>query len=156
LVDLTNDRGVGVDATERSRAWGVLLPRVVLGLVFLQGALWRVFVLGPTEHARRFFVGPYADTFLPEWALWVAGVGVPFAELVGGALVLVGMWRTPALVLLGSVLVVVTFGHLVAEPIFAFNAHVMPRLFLVTFLLLAPREWDRFSVDEWSTRRRNT
>jgi putative oxidoreductase len=101
-------------------------------------------------------VGPYADTFLPEWALWVAGVAVPFAELVGGALVLVGLWRTPALVLLGSVLVVVTFGHLVAEPIFAFNAHVMPRLFLVTFLLLAPREWDRFSVDEWSNRRRNT
>jgi uncharacterized membrane protein YphA (DoxX/SURF4 family) len=143
-----------VDATERRRAWGVLLPRLVLGLVFFQGALWRVFVLGPAEHARRFFIEPYAESFLPEWSLWIVGAAVPFAELAGGTLVLLGLWRTPGLVLLGAVLVTVTFGHLVAEPIFAFNAHVMPRLFLVTLLLLVPAEWDRFSVDEWSKRRR--
>ena len=125
----------------------------MLGLVFFQGALWRVFDLGPAEHARRFFVEPYADTFLPEWALWVAGVGVPFAELVGGALVLLGLWRLPGLLLLGGVLVLVTFGHLVTEPIFAFDAHVMPRLFLLIFVLCVPPEWDRFSLDEWRASR---
>lgn len=137
------------------RAWGVLLARLVLGLIFFQGALWRVFVLGPAEHARRFFVGPYADSFLPEWALWVAGTGVPFAELVGGALVLLGLWRLQGLLLLGGVLVVVTFGHLVAEPIFAFNAHVIPRLALVIFLLTTPPEWDRYSVAGWLEARRH-
>ena len=131
----------------------MLFARLVLGLVFFQGALWRVFDLGPAEHARRFFVEPYADTFLPEWALWVAGVGVPFAELVGGALVLLGLWRLPGLLLLGGVLVLVTFGHLVTEPIFAFDAHVMPRLFLLIFVLCVPSEWDRFSLDAWRASR---
>jgi len=141
-----------VNATTRNRAWGVLFARLVLGLMFFQGAWWRVFQLGPAEHARRFFVEPYSDTFLPEWALWVAGTGVPFAELVGGFLVLLGLWRFQGLVLLGGVLVLVTFGHLIAEPIFAFNAHVMPRLTLVVFLLVTPPEWDWFSLDRWRVR----
>jgi putative oxidoreductase len=142
-----------LDSTQLHRAWGVLFARLVLGLVFFQGALWRVFDLGPAEHARRFFVEPYAETFLPEWALWVAGMGVPFAELIGGALVLLGLWRLPGLILLGAVLVLVTFGHLVTEPIFAFNAHVIPRLFLLVFVLCVPAEWDRFSADAWRASR---
>lgn len=142
-----------MDRLGPSRGWGVLFARLVLGLVFFQGAWWRVFDLGPLEHARRFFVGPYADSVLPEWALWVAGTAVPFAELVGGALVLLGLWRLPGLILLGGVLVTVTFGHLVAEPIYAFNAHVMPRLALVVFLLVIPQSWDHFSLDEWRRRR---
>lgn len=140
-------------AQESARAWGMLFARLVLGLVFFQGALWRVFGIGPVGHARRFFVDPYTGSFLPDWALWAAGTAVPFVELVGGFLVLVGLWRTAGLVLVGSVLVLVTFGHLVAEPIYAFNAHVMPRLFLTVFLLVAPLEWDRFSVDAWLRRR---
>ena len=139
----------GHDGLTGRRAWGVLFARLVLGLMFCQGAWWRVFELGPLEHARRFFVDPFADSFLPEWSLWVAATAVPFAELVGGALVLAGLWRLPGLVLLGAVLVSVTFGHLVAEPIYAFNAHVMPRLVI-------PAEWDRFSVDEWRRARIDT
>ena len=134
------------------RAWGVLFARLVLGLMFFQGAWWRVFDLGPREHARRFFVDPYAAGFLPEWALWAAGTAVPFLELVGGALVLLGLWRLFGLILLGGVLVLVTFGHLVAEPIYALNAHVIPRLVLVVFLLITPADWDRFSLDEWLRR----
>jgi putative oxidoreductase len=141
------------DATIANRAWGILFARVVLGLMFFQGALWRVFGIGPMEHARRFFVDPYADTFLPAWALWIAGTGVPFIELLGGALVLVGLWRTQGLVMIGSVLVLVTFGHLVAEPIYSFSGHVVPRLLLAVLLLLAPAEWDRFSLDSWRERR---
>jgi len=142
-----------VNDTVRRRAWGMLFARLVLGLMFFQGALWRVFDLGPVEHARRFFVDPYADSFLPQWSLWMAGTAVPFAELVGGALILLGLWRLLGLGLVGGVLVMVTFGHLVAEPIFAFDAHVMPRLMLVVFLLITPSDWDRFSVDEWLERR---
>ena len=68
-------------------------------------------------------------------------------------MVLLGLWRLPGLILLGGVLVTVTFGHLVAEPLYAFNAHVVPRLALVVFLLAIPQAWDRFSLDEWRARR---
>jgi hypothetical protein len=45
------------------------------------------------------------------------------------------------------VLVIVTFGHLLHQPLYAFHEHVIPRLALVLLVLLLPREWDRYSID---------
>ena len=135
------------------RGWALLFARLLLGLMFFIPGVWRVFDLGPLEHARRFFVGPYAESFLPAWALWSVGTSIPFVELTAGALLLAG-WRVrEALLAVSAVLVVVTFGHLVAEPLFAFHSHVMPRAALVLFLLAMPREEDVLTVDRWLMRR---
>jgi hypothetical protein len=45
------------------------------------------------------------------------------------------------------VLVVVTLGHLLKEPCYPFQEHVVPRLALLRFQLVMPREEDRLSVD---------
>ena len=58
-----------------------------------------------------------------------------------------------ALVALGLVLLVVTFGHLLKEPLYEFHTHVIPRLALLLFVLMLPAEADRFSVDGWLARR---
>ena len=105
-----------------------------------------IWVMGPVTHAEKWFL-PYSDTFLPVWSLWAVGVTIPFVELLGGGLVLVGLWRRPALVALGCVLLVVTFGHLLKEPLYAFHEHVVPRLALLLFVLALPPEADRFSLD---------
>ncbi len=78
---------------------------------------------------------------------------MPFVELVGGGLMLVGWLRWPAALGLGGVLVLVTFGHLLAEPLFAFNAHVLPRTILLVVALALFHE-DRWSVDGCLRRRR--
>jgi len=52
-----------------------------------------------------------------------------------------------ALVALGFVLAIVTFGHLLKEPLYEFHTHVIPRLALLLFILLLPRRDDRFSID---------
>ncbi len=136
------------------RAWALFFAREVLGLIFLMAGIWKVFQLTPAGHAHRYFVDPYAGTFLPSWALWAAGVTVPVVELLGGALLVLG-WRTrDACVALGLVLVIVTFGHLVKEPLYAFHEHVFPRLALLLFVLMSPAEADRFSVDGLLARRR--
>jgi len=127
--------------------WAIFLARLQLGLMFFMPGVWRVFQLGPLEHARRFFVEPYAETFLPGGALWVVGSAVPFVELVAGGLLLLGLWRRPALVVLGLELVVITFGHLLAEPLFAFHSHVLPRLVLLLFLMVVPLDRDRWALD---------
>ncbi len=135
------------------RAWAILLARSILGLIFMMAGIWKVFDLGPLEHARRLFL-PYEDTFLPTWALWVTGTVIPVVELVAGGLVLIG-WRTrEALLALGAVLVTVTFGHLLKEPLYSFSGHVIPRLALVLFLLVMPRDADRFSIDGFLQARR--
>ena len=102
--------------------------------------------MGPLNHARKYFL-PYSDTFLPVWSLWAMGVVIPFVELIAGAMVILGLRVREALVALGFVLAVVTFGHLLKEPLYEFHTHVIPRLALLLFVLLLPREDDRFSVD---------
>ena len=128
------------------RGWALLFARLVLGLIFFMAGFWKVFSLGPLQHARKYFL-PFADTFLPVWSLWAVGVTIPLIELVAGALVIIGLRTREALVALGLVLAVVTFGHLLHEPLYEFHTHVIPRLALLLFVLLLPREDDRFSVD---------
>lgn len=135
------------------RAWALLFARLVLGLIFFMAGIFKVFQLGPLEHARKYFL-PFADTFLPVWSLWFVGVAVPFVELIAGALLLVGLRVREALIALGSVLVTVTFGHLLHEPLFNFSGHVVPRLALLLFLLWCPRELDRFSLDAAMVRKK--
>lgn len=137
----------------RARAWAILFARLVLGLIFFMAGVWKVFTLTPAGHVRRWFL-PYRDTFLPVWSLWAVGAAIPFVELIGGAMVLLG-WRVrAALVALGVVLAIVTFGHLLHEPLYPLHEHVIPRLALVLFLLLMPCEDDRFSFDSLLRRRR--
>jgi hypothetical protein len=84
------------------------------------------------------------------------GVIIPFVELIAGALVILGLRVREALVALGFVLAVVTFGHLLKEPLYEFHTHVIPRLALLLFILLLPRSNDYFSLDYlvWRRKRR--
>lgn len=135
------------------RSWALLFARGVLGLIFFMAGAYKVFTLTPVGHAHKFFVDAYADTFLPMWSLWLTGLTIPVVELVAGGLLIVG-WRVrEALIGLGFVLLIVTFGHLLKEPLYEFHTHVIPRLALLLFVLMLPREADRFSVDGWLARR---
>jgi len=141
--------------TNIDRAWAILFARLVLGLIFFMAGVMKVFQLGPLNHARKYFL-PFADTFLPVWSLWAMGVIIPFVELIAGAMVILGLRVREALVALGLVLAVVTFGHLLKEPLYEFHTHVIPRLALLLFILLLPRSNDYFSLDYlvWRRKRR--
>ena len=108
--------------------------------------VYKVFQMTPAGHVARWFL-PYRDTFLPVWSLWAVGFTIPFVELFGGALLLLGWRIREALLGLGAVLVIVTFGHLLKEPLYPFHEHVIPRLALLLFLLALPAEQDRYSLE---------
>jgi thiosulfate dehydrogenase [quinone] large subunit len=130
------------------RAWAIAFARVVLGLIFFMAGTHKVFVQGPFEHARKWFL-PFSDTFLPVWSLWAVGTAIPFVEFAAGALLLLGLRVREALLALGAVLVIVTFGHLLHDSLYAFHEHVIPRLALLVFVLAMPRGDDRFTLDHW-------
>jgi uncharacterized membrane protein YphA (DoxX/SURF4 family) len=136
------------------RAWAIFFCRAILGLIFLMAGVYKCFQMTPIGHARHYFVDPYADTFLPVWSLWLTGTLVPVVELLAGAMALVGFLTRPALLALGGVLVLVTFGHLLKEPLYPFHTHVIPRLALLTLVLLLPREDDTLSLDAFLRSRR--
>jgi len=126
-------------------SWAIFFVRWVLGLIFLMAGTWKVFDLGPVGHAQRYFL-PFATTWIPLWLLWTLGVVIPFVELAAGALVCLGLWLRPALVALGGVLVIVSYGHLLQEPLYDTTHHIFPRLVLLTFVLVAPRAEDVLSL----------
>src|SRR5438477_11946465 len=115
--------------------------------------VWKVFQLGPLRHARKYFLA-FADTCLPVWSLWATGVFIPFIELIAGALVILGLRTREALMALGFVLAIVTFGHLLKEPLYEFHTHVIPILALLLFVFMLPRDDDRYSLDYFLTRRK--
>jgi uncharacterized membrane protein YphA (DoxX/SURF4 family) len=39
-----------------ARAWAICFARSILGIIFFMAGMWKVFDLGPLEHARRFFL----------------------------------------------------------------------------------------------------
>jgi uncharacterized membrane protein YphA (DoxX/SURF4 family) len=135
-------------ATRLDRAWAIGFARVILGLIFFMAGTHKVFVQGPLEHARKWFL-PFSDTFLPVWSLWAVGTAIPFVEFAAGGLLLLGLRVREALLALGAVLVIVTFGHLLHDSLYAFHEHVIPRLALLVFVLAMPRADDRFTLDSW-------
>ncbi len=135
-------------ADTTARAWAIFFARSIVGFIFFMAGAWKTFQLGPLTHARQLFVEPYAPTFLPTWSLWATGVVVPVVELIAGGLVILGLRTREATIALGGVLVLVTFGHLLLEPLYEFHTHVIPRAALLIFVLVMPQGEDRFSIDQ--------
>jgi uncharacterized membrane protein YphA (DoxX/SURF4 family) len=133
--------------------WAALFTRVIVGLIFGMAGYWKVFTLTPMGHAQRFFTGPYADSWIPYWLLVLAGVTVPFVELIAGWLLVAGLFRRPAIAL-ALVLVLVTYGHLLKEALYSPQGHIFPRTLLLLPTLILSAGQDDISLDYLLQRRR--
>jgi uncharacterized membrane protein YphA (DoxX/SURF4 family) len=143
------------DATARSAA--ICLARVMVGLVWFIGGINKVFLWGAVGHARNLFVVPYAHTILPTWSLWASGTAIPYLELIFPALVIVGLWTRPSLYVLGGILIMVTFGHLLVTPLYmeGLEPFILARAVLLLLVLMFPKEADGYSIDNLLRRQRS-
>ena len=129
-----------------NKSIAVLTLRLILGFIFLMQGFGKVFKWGVENvYNMDFFYGTYKD-LLPDFIIHATAYYTSYIELIAGLLVVLGLKRDYALYLLASVLVIVTFGHGLAEPIWNLS-HVMYRTILLVTLLILPREWDKFSID---------
>ncbi|MCZ6611010.1 MAG: DoxX family protein [Planctomycetota bacterium] len=127
--------------------WSIFIVRWVLGMIFFMAGWWKCFGISPVQHAEMFFLEQFQETWIPVWWLWGLGVTIPVVELLAGAMVCLGLARRPAYLALGAILVFVTYGHLLIQPLFDTTSHVFPRLTLLVFVMAAPRRYDVLSVD---------
>ncbi len=123
----------------------VLTIRLILGFIFFFQGYGKVFKFGLDSVYQNFFLKSY-ESLLPDFLLLFSAYYTSLIELIGGFLLIVGFKRDYALYALASVLVIVTFGHGLKDPIWDLS-HVMYRTILLVTLLLLPKELDRFSVD---------
>lgn len=132
-----------------------MFARVMVGILFFMAGWWKCFELTPVGHARRYFLDGYADTWIPIFLLWAVGLTIPVLELVAGGLLVVGFRTREALVTIGFILLVVTYGHTLKEPLFSITGHILPRglLMLITFAL--PPSDDRLTLDAWLANKRD-
>ena len=130
---------------QRNKQVAVLTVRLLLGfIVFFQG-FGKVFKFGLDNVYKNFFQSSYGD-LLPDFLLLFTAYYTSLIELIAGFFIIIGFKRDIALYFLASVLVIVTFGHGLKDPIWDLS-HVMYRAILLVTLLLLPKDYDLFSID---------
>jgi uncharacterized membrane protein YphA (DoxX/SURF4 family) len=131
--------------TNTNRAIGVLIMRLILGFIFFYQGAGKLYHIGFENVYSGFFMESYQDV-LPEPLIWLTAVFTTYAELICGMFVVIGLFKKWNYIVLGLILVVVTIGHGMLEPIWGLE-HVMYRAIFLIALLLLPVTWDRFSLD---------
>ena len=130
---------------KKDKAVAILFARVLLGIIFLMQGYGKIFVITASKVYDMFFK-VFETTFLPKSLIWFTLYYTSYSELLCGILLVIGLFRSYALYLLGINLLIVSFGHGLIEPVWDLQ-HVMPRAILLITLLLLPKEWDHWHAD---------
>jgi len=123
----------------------VLTMRLLLGFIFFFQGYGKVFKFGLDAVYTNFFLKDYGE-LLPDFLLLFTAYYTSIIELVAGILLIVGFKRDYALYALASVLIIVTFGHGLKDPIWNLS-DVMFRTIPLAVLLLLPKDLDTYSID---------
>lgn len=133
-----------------NRHAGTFIARVLLGLIFMMQGYGKLTKFGMDNLYRMF--EPYEEQ-LPTFVVKFAAYYTTYVELIGGLLLVLGLLRNYALYALGLVLLIVSFGHGLSEPIWDLS-HVFPRAVLLVALLWIPQEWDQWQLEKLINKRR--
>ncbi|HEY0156759.1 MAG TPA: tetratricopeptide repeat protein [Thermoanaerobaculia bacterium] len=142
---------------ETTRASLVLLfARLFVGSIFVAQGTRSVVKAGLVGFARKLYVAPLADSWVPEPLLWVAGVTNPVIQIGTGILLILGLRTRFAAALMAAFLVSIFFGHLLMDPFDrgdSVHAYAMANFLIAIVVLWLHPRGDRFSVDALLARR---
>ncbi len=122
-----------------------LIARVALGCLFFFQAYVKVFRLR-LENVHDEVHSGTKEAGIPSWFSRLSVYATSYLELIGGALLVLGLFTTPLLYVFGAhlVLLFIAFGYL--DGIWDVK-HVLPRFILLLLLLLLPADENIFSLD---------
>jgi uncharacterized membrane protein YphA (DoxX/SURF4 family) len=130
---------------------GIFFIRTLLGIIFLMQGYGKIFTIGVGRVYEMFFK-PFETTFLPKWIIISTAYYTSYIEMIGGFLLIIGLFRKYTLYLLAIDLLIVSFGHGLMEPVWDLS-HVMPRAILLTALMLLPAGWDKWNTDSFTRKK---
>ncbi len=123
-----------------------LILRVFCGVIFVYQGYDKLFKIKISGVTQAFLMNAQKNN-IPDFLLKGAAVYTSFVEFIGGLLLILGLFKNYALLLLGVDLIVVAMGFSMMEPVWDMR-HVFPRLMMVFVLLILPAEWEYFSIDQ--------
>jgi len=121
--------------------------RLSLGVFIGMIGVQKVFVISPSVHANNFFIEGFKDHWIPEWLLLALGYSIPFVELMCGFLIFIGLWVRFSTVIIGFLLVVVAYGHMLQDAFYDPTSHWLPRFVLMIAVLLLYNHKDKWSLE---------
>jgi len=128
----------------QNRIFVAFFLRVLVGIIFLMQGWGKVMVFGFEKLSGM--LAAYKETFLPDFVVDLTMYYTTFAELIGGFLLVVGLFRHYAAYALGAVLLIVAFGHGLVKPIWGLEDVVFRAVLLASYLVL-PQDWDQWQAD---------
>jgi putative oxidoreductase len=128
----------------------VFVARVLLGLLFFFQGYDAIFNIG-MKNAVEAYKASFANKSIPQSLIVLGSWFTSYTELIGGTLLIVGLFKYAALYLLGANLIIAAVGFGLNEPMWS-TKHVWPRLILLLLLLIVPQGWDLLSIDHLITK----
>ncbi len=122
-----------------------LVLRLVLGILFLFQGYDKVFRVGMKGVTESFQV-QLGKIKVPKSILSLSTYFTSYVELIGGALLILGLFKNFALLFLGIDIIIVTIAFSMIKPMWDMQLF-FPRLVLIAVLLYLPEKWDIFSLD---------
>lgn len=120
--------------------------RVLLGIIFMMQGWGKIMVFGMENLYKNGFAS-FEETFLPVLLIKFTAYFTTYVELIGGFLLVIGLFRKYAYYALATVLLIVSFGHGLQAPIWDLH-HVIFRTILLATCLLLPTHWDQWQIDQ--------
>lgn len=122
--------------------------RIVLGVNFFNHGFTR---MSNIPGFAQSMVDMFQNTFVPEVLVRVPAMLVPIVELIGGALVTLGLATQAALVTLFGLMIVLMYGVTLIQNWDAAGSQLI--YCLVLFILIAGNSFNTFSLDRLISRR---
>ena len=135
-----------MDMEDFSSQAAVLIARLFLGTLFLLQGYDKIFKTG-LRNVIPVYKQELVRSGLPAFMINGAAYYTSWSELLGGLLLILGLFKGFALYALGVDLVLVAVAMGLIEPLWRMD-YVFPRLALLLFLLFAPGR-DCFSIDHF-------
>ncbi len=123
----------------------VLFARIILGILFFFQGYEKIFKI--KIHNVIIAIAPsYKKLKFPDFLVSLTAYTTSFIELIGGFLLIAGLFRYEAYYLLGIDLLIVSIGFSLINSMWDMQ-YILPRLLLLILLLLLPTELDIYSID---------
>ena len=131
--------------TQYHEVIAVFIARVFLGFLFFFQGYDAVFNVGIKN-----VIDTYEDSFfqkgIPKFLTVFGSYFTSYVELIGGAILIIGLFVYSALYLLGVNLLLVNIAFGIANPMWDMK-FVSPRIALLLFLLITPATWHMWTID---------